>query len=76
MVLRKYRPDWIMYPTYYKDSDEAKKVFALINREVTARSTSGSPLKKVSVRVDQVANRLLRGLSDKFEFELFTARQD
>jgi beta-lactamase superfamily II metal-dependent hydrolase len=24
IVLRKYRPDWIMYPKYYKDSDEAK----------------------------------------------------
>lgn len=26
IVLRKYRPDWIMYPKYYKDSDEAKQV--------------------------------------------------
>ncbi len=72
IVLRKYRPDWIMYPTYYNDSDEAKKVFALINDEVKARRTSGSPLEKVSVRVDQVANRRLDGLSDKFDFELFS----
>ena len=50
IVLRKYRPDWIMYPTYYKDSDEAKKVFALINDEVKARRTSSNPLEKVSVR--------------------------
>jgi hypothetical protein len=28
IILRKYRPDWIMYPTYYKDSMEAKRVFA------------------------------------------------
>src|SRR5690349_4800805 len=53
IVLRKYRPDWIMYPTYYKDSDEAKKVFALIDDEVKGRRTSGNPLRKVSVRVDQ-----------------------
>src|SRR2546422_11551899 len=33
IILRKYRPDWIMYPKYYKDSDEAKRVFALINAE-------------------------------------------
>ena len=33
IVLRKYRPDWIMYPTYYKDSAEATRVFALINEE-------------------------------------------
>jgi hypothetical protein len=72
IVLRKYRPDWAMYPTYYKDSDEANRVFALINSEVKTRSTSGNPLKKVSVRVDQLANRRLRGLSDKFDFELFS----
>ncbi len=72
IVLRKYRPDWIMYPTYYKDSDEAKKVFALIEDEVKARRISGNPLRKVSVRVDQLANRRLYGLSDKFDFELFS----
>lgn len=72
MVLRKYRPDWIMYPTYYKDSAEAKKVFNLINDEVKQRSLSEKPLRKISVRVDQVANRQLSGLSDKFDFELFS----
>jgi beta-lactamase superfamily II metal-dependent hydrolase len=40
IVLRKYRPDWIMYPKYYKDSDEAKQVFALINDEVKTRRMS------------------------------------
>jgi beta-lactamase superfamily II metal-dependent hydrolase len=72
IVLRKYRPDWIMYPKYYKDSDEAKQVFALINDEVKMRRMSSSPLEKISVRVDQLANRRLPGLSDKFDFELFS----
>jgi beta-lactamase superfamily II metal-dependent hydrolase len=72
IILRKYRPDWVMYPTYYKDSDEAKRVFALINEEEKLRSASGSPLKRVSVRVDKLANRNLFGLSDHFDFELFS----
>jgi beta-lactamase superfamily II metal-dependent hydrolase len=72
LILRKYRPDWVMYPTYYKDSDEAKRVFALIEAEVEARRNTNNPLKRVSVRVDQVANRFLSGLSDKFDFELFS----
>lgn len=72
IVLRKYRPDWIMYPTYYKDSGEAKRVFALINDEVKTRSTSNNPLEKISVRVDQLANRKLSDLSNKFDFELFS----
>jgi beta-lactamase superfamily II metal-dependent hydrolase len=72
IVLKKYRPDWVMYPKYYKDSDEARLVFDLIESEVQARRLSGSPLERVSVRVDQVASRKLRGLSDWFEFELFS----
>lgn len=72
IILKKYRPDWIMYPTYYKDSDEARRVFAFINDEVKLRRLSANPLEKISVRVDQLANRKLSGLSDKFEFELFS----
>jgi beta-lactamase superfamily II metal-dependent hydrolase len=72
LVLRKYRPDWVMYPTYYKESAEAKRVFALINDELKARRTSANPLEKISVRVDQIASRRLPGLSDKFNFELFS----
>jgi beta-lactamase superfamily II metal-dependent hydrolase len=72
IILRKYRPDWVMYPTYYKDSTEAKLIFALIDEEVAARRTSCNPLRKVSVRLDQLADRNLRGLSDHFDFELFS----
>ena len=72
IILRKYRPDWVMYPTYYKNSQEAKRVFALINGEETARAATNKPLKKVSVRVDKLANRQLTGLSDRFDFELFS----
>jgi beta-lactamase superfamily II metal-dependent hydrolase len=72
IILKKYRPDWIMYPKYYKDSDEARRVFALIDDEVKTRGLSANPLEKISVRIDQLANRTLRGLSDNFEFELFS----
>jgi hypothetical protein len=61
-----------MYPTYCKDSDEAKRVFALINAEEAARQRTNNPLKKVSVRVDKLGNRRLTGLSGKFDFELFS----
>ena len=72
IILRKYRPDWVMYPTYYKESTEAKLVFALIDDEVKARRDSANPLKKVSVRLDKLAHRNLEGLSDHFDFELFS----
>ena len=76
IVLRKYRPDWIMYPTYYKDTSEAKRVFKLIDEEERTRRTTSRPLKRVSVRVDTVANRKLGRLSDNFDFELFSPHID
>lgn len=72
IILKKYRPDWVMYPRCYKDSSETEKVFALINEEEKLRSSSNNPLKRISVRLDQLASRNLAGLSDNFDFELFS----
>src|SRR5688572_12335142 len=66
LIMRKYRPDWVMYPTYYKDTKTAGRCFAVIDGEETARRGSSRPLAKRSVRVDSVANRRLTGLSDRF----------
>jgi beta-lactamase superfamily II metal-dependent hydrolase len=72
LILRKYRPDWVMYPTYYKDSKTAARVFAVIDGEVAARKDSANPLVRKSVRVDNLASRSLTGLSEQFDFELFS----
>lgn len=72
IILRKYRPDWIMYPKYYKDSREAKALFALISEEEDARRISKNQLKKVPVRLDRLSDRVLHGLSTHFSFELFS----
>src|SRR5271156_3486557 len=29
-ILTRYQPDWVMYPTYYKDTDTASEVFRII----------------------------------------------
>jgi beta-lactamase superfamily II metal-dependent hydrolase len=72
IILRKYRPDWVMYPKYYKDSREAKRVFALIDEEEKLRGGTSKPLTRYSVRLDQLAKRHLSGLSENFDFELFS----
>ncbi len=72
IILRKYRPDWVMYPKYFKDSMEAKNVFALIDNEVKTRRSTSNPLQKVSVRLDKLVSRQIDGLSDIFDFELFS----
>ncbi len=72
IILRKYRPDWVVYPKYYKESEEARSVFERIEQEEKERCSSTNPLKRISVRLDQLKNRKLVGLSSNFEFELFS----
>lgn len=72
IVLQKYRPDWVMYPQYYKDSKEAKLVFGLIDEQKKARRGSPNPLRTIPVRLDKLSNRTLPGLSTNFTFEIFS----
>jgi len=72
LVLQKYRPDWVLYPQYYKDSQEAKSVFWLIDQQEKERRQTANPLRRISVRVDKLSNRKLPGLSTNFDFELFS----
>jgi beta-lactamase superfamily II metal-dependent hydrolase len=71
-VLQKYRPDWILHPEYYKNTEEAKAVFRLIKKQEEERRQTASPLRTISVRVDKLSSRRLSGLSTNFEFELFS----
>lgn len=72
LILKKYRPNWIMYPKCYKDTDEAKNVFQIIDQQERERSNTSSPLRRISVRLDNIASRSLGGLSQYFNFELFS----
>jgi beta-lactamase superfamily II metal-dependent hydrolase len=76
IVLQKYRPDWVLYPTYYKDTGEARSVFKLIRQQEALRQNSMTPLTTVSVRLDQLRSRSLPGLSTNFSFELFSPHLD
>lgn len=72
LILSKYNPRWIMYPKYYKDTDTASEVFRIIERHERDRRLTCRPLRRLSVRVDTVGSRFLQGLSDRFNFELFS----
>ncbi len=72
IVLQKYRPDWVMYPQYYKPTREAKLVFWLVDEQEKARRGSSAPLRRIPVRLDRLSNRKLSGLSSNFSFELFS----
>ena len=49
MVLKKYRPDWVMYPKYFKDTETAKKVFQIIDQQEKERKKTPGPLLKESL---------------------------
>lgn len=71
-ILTRYLPDWVMYPTYYKDTDAATEVFRIIQREVNRRASSARPFTRKSVHVARADARYLSGLSSQFRFELFS----
>jgi hypothetical protein len=75
-ILIKYEPDWVMYPTYYKDTDTATDVFRIIARQVSRREKTSRPLLRKSVRVDTSESRFLTALAINFTLELSSPHLD
>lgn len=75
-ILAKHNPDWVMYPTVYKDSDAASEVFAIIDRHVKRRERTTRPLARRSVRVDHVDSRHFSDLATHFALELFSPHME
>jgi len=76
LILNKYRPDWILYSKYFKDTGEASRVFKTILQHEKERLNTAKPFYRYSVRVDNVNSRFLPGLSSCFSFELFSPHID
>jgi beta-lactamase superfamily II metal-dependent hydrolase len=75
-ILTRYEPDWVMYPTYYKDTEAATAVFRTIDRHQRRRAATGRPLTRHSVRVDGDHARILGGLATRLSFQLFAPHAD
>lgn len=71
-ILSTYQPYWVMYPCYYKDTDAASEVFAIIDREQRRRANSARPLQRVSICLSKIASRFFDNLASQFSFELFS----
>ena len=71
-LLKNYTPEWVMYPKYYKDTENAKAVFNVIRKHERRRKGTANPLERVSVRLDRMESRYLDDLADEFELELFS----
>jgi beta-lactamase superfamily II metal-dependent hydrolase len=67
IVLNKYRPNWIMYPKYFKATTTANNCFSVIESFETQKK-----FLRCSVSLSQNANRFYNTLSSEFEFEVFS----
>ncbi len=65
IVLNKYRPDWIMYPKYFKETDNASKCFDVIN----SFDNQNQKFKRYSILLGE--NNTPPSSKD-FSFELFS----
>ena len=71
-LLDNYTPDWVMYPKYYKDTENAKQVFNVIRKHEHRRENTQRPLERVSVRLDRLESRYFDDLSVDFQLEVFS----
>lgn len=71
IVLNKYRPDWIMYPKYFKDSKEANAGFAAIQEFEQQKAFT-----RYSISLSDNNKRLYGTLSNDFSFEVFSPHKE
>ncbi|MDI9336030.1 MAG: hypothetical protein QM520_03250 [Gammaproteobacteria bacterium] len=67
IVLHKYRPDWIMYPKYFKESKNANTCFEVIKSFEEQKN-----FQRVSVCLSNNNVRVCQKLSSEFEFQIFS----
>src|SRR6266705_5142856 len=71
IVLNKYRPAWIMYPKYFKETQSAKAGFAVIKE-----FEKQGEIKKYSISLSDNNKRCYSGLSGDFSFEMFSPHKE
>ena len=67
IILNKYRPNWIMYPKYFKATKTADACFAVIKSFETQKAFT-----KYSVSLDRNDTRFYKKLSTDFQIEAFS----
>lgn len=68
IILNKYRPDWIMYPKYFKKTGNADTCFSVIKSFEQQKE-----FRKISVSLSKNDKRFYnKSVSSEFEFEVFS----
>lgn len=71
LILNKYRPNWIMYPRYFKDTRTADACFSAIKTFEGQKS-----FIKISVSLEKNDTRFYNSLSTDFEIEVFSPHSE
>lgn len=71
LVLNKYRPNWIMYPKYFKPTQTANTCFSVIETFEKQK-----PFDRYSISLADNSKRFYNGLSSEFYFEVFSPHSD
>jgi beta-lactamase superfamily II metal-dependent hydrolase len=67
IILNKYRPDWIMYPKYFKPTGNAKTCFSIVEGFEKEKKFT-----RISVLLNDNNSRFYSTLSTDFTFEVFS----
>lgn len=67
IVLNKYRPNWLMYPRYFKATSTADACFAVIDKFGAEKA-----IERYSMVLKANNLRLYKTISEDFEFEVFS----
>lgn len=67
LVLNKYRPDWLMYPKYFKETGTANRCFAAIKQLEGQKE-----IARHSIVLNENVKRLYDWLNAEFIFEVFS----
>lgn len=68
MIMNEARPRWIMYPTYYKDTENAKQCFNIIDEY----DKENKNFQRISIGLTKVEERWIESASDEWDFEFFS----
>lgn len=71
IVLNKYRPNWIMYPKYFKETKTANTCFKVIKS-----FESEKQIFRYSIVLKENNKRLFNTISNDFTFEVFSPHSD
>lgn len=68
MIMNRYRPQWIMYPTYRKDTANATACFEFIDEY----DKKNKNFQRISIGLTQVGGRWIESVSEEWKFKFFS----